>query len=54
MDDMKRTPPDYLVVLSWNFADEIIDKCKQAGYKGDFIIPIPEFKVIKSSRMIEV
>ena len=45
MDDMKRTPPDYLVILSWNFKEEIINKCLEAGYKGKFIIPIPEFKI---------
>jgi hypothetical protein len=39
--------PDYIVILSWNFADEIMAKCKNAGYTGDFIIPIPEFKIIE-------
>jgi ubiquinone/menaquinone biosynthesis C-methylase UbiE len=38
--------PDYLVILSWNFASEIIDKCKKSGYKGKFIVPISEFKII--------
>lgn len=40
MEDMTRTPPDYLVILSWNFADEIIEKCKAAGYTGKFILPL--------------
>lgn len=44
--------PDHLVVLSWNFKDEIIRKCIQAGYKGDFIIPIPEFKTIPNTAAI--
>jgi len=47
MDDLIRTPPDYLVILSWNFANEIKLKCRLAGYKGKFIIPIPEFKIIE-------
>lgn len=38
--DMLRTPPDYLVILSWNFADEIIRKCKDSGYTGKFILPL--------------
>lgn len=46
MSDMMRHPPDYLVILSWNFAEEIIDKCRAAGYKGKFVIPIPEVKII--------
>lgn len=32
--------PDYLVLLAWNFADEIIDKCRAHGYKGKFIYPL--------------
>jgi len=46
MDVLKQQQPDYLLILSWNFADEIIKKCKDAGYVGKFIIPIPEWKVI--------
>jgi len=38
--------PDYLVVLAWNFLSEIMAKCRKAGYKGMFVVPIPEFKVI--------
>lgn len=39
-------PPDYLVILSWNFADFIMQKVRSMGYTGKFIIPIPEFKII--------
>lgn len=31
---------DYIVVLSWNFMDEIVVKCREAGYKGKFIKPL--------------
>lgn len=48
MLELKSNPPDYLVILSWNFKDEIMKKCISAGYKGDFIIPIPKFKIIKN------
>lgn len=41
-----KTPPDYIVILSWNFAEEIIAKLRPI-YKGKFIIPIPAFKVIE-------
>lgn len=46
MADLLRTPPDYLVILSWNFASEIMGKCRAAGYKGRFIIPIPHFQIV--------
>ena len=39
-------PPDYLVILAWNFAREIIRNTSTFG--GKFIIPIPAFKIIES------
>ena len=39
-------PPDYLVILAWNFAREIIENT--SAYEGKFIIPIPAFKIIES------
>lgn len=47
LHDLMRNPPDYLVILSWNFKEEIICKCRQAGYEGKFVIPIPEFEIIE-------
>lgn len=38
-------PPDYLVILSWNFSQEIMEKLKPI-YNGKFILPIPEFTVL--------
>jgi ubiquinone/menaquinone biosynthesis C-methylase UbiE len=48
---MMEAPPDYLVILSWNFSGEIIAKCRKAGYRGKFILPIPEFKVLSPAVM---
>jgi len=38
-------PTDYMVILAWNFQEEIIAKLRPI-YKGKYIIPVPEFKII--------
>lgn len=38
--------PDVVLILAWNFADSIIDKCKANGYKGTFIVPLPELRAV--------
>jgi SAM-dependent methyltransferase len=44
--------PDVLLILAWNFADSIIEKCQQQWYQHfknvrypTFIVPLPELKV---------
>ena len=46
---LERDPPDFLVILAWNFAREIIDST--SGYSengGKYIIPIPSFSIVKT------
>ena len=39
--------PDYIIILAWRYADEIIAKHKKYHKNGGkFIIPLPEFKII--------
>lgn len=38
--------PDYILLLSWHIAEELMQKLKQKGYKGKFIIPLPKPKIV--------
>lgn len=38
--------PSYLLILSWHIASELIPKLKEFGFRGKFIIPLPELKII--------
>ena len=39
--------PDIILVLAWNFKNEILKLCKSAGFKGKFIIPFPNKPYLK-------
>ena len=39
-------PPDYALLLSWHIADELIPKIAAKGFKGRFIVPLPEPRVV--------
>ncbi len=44
---LTENPPDYLVILAWNFATEIIESAadfRRGG--GKFIVPIPGFQIV--------
>ena len=41
--------PKYALLFSWHIAEELAPKLKQLGFKGDFIIPLPEPRILKSS-----
>ncbi len=38
--------PEYAMLFSWHIADELIPKLRQRGFKGKFIVPLPEPRVV--------
>ena len=42
--------PEYALLLSWHIADELIANLTARGYRGDFIIPLPEPRIVRRSR----
>lgn len=38
--------PDFALLLAWHIGDELASKLRASGYKGQFIIPLPEPRVI--------
>lgn len=46
-DEARKNPPDYYLLLAWNYKDVILEKEKEFRRKGGkFIIFIPELKII--------
>jgi hypothetical protein len=41
--------PKYALLFSWHIAEELAPKLKQLGFKGDFIIPLPEPRILNNS-----
>ena len=33
--------PDFALLLAWHLADELIEKIRAKGYRGEFIVPLP-------------
>ena len=49
-DRLAADPPDYLVILAWNFAKDIVASTTEyASGGGRYILPIPGYRVIESS-----
>lgn len=44
---LTKNPVDYLLILSWNFRDKLMEVARNSGFKGKFIVPIPEWEIIE-------
>lgn len=50
-DVLAKNPPDYLLILAWNFAKDIIEGTAEfSAAGGKYIIPIPGFKILRTDR----
>ena len=46
--EIKKTKPDYVIILPWNLKDEIMEQMKHIkDWGGKFVIPIPEVQIIE-------
>ena len=43
--------PKFVVILAWHYAKFIMEQLKARGLKSDFIIPLPDFKIVKNSQV---
>lgn len=43
--------PQFVVILAWHYAKPIMEQLKARGLKSDFIIPLPDFKIVKNSKI---
>jgi hypothetical protein len=45
-DTIRKTKPDYLLILPWNLKDEIMEQMAEIrDWGGQFVVPIPEVQV---------
>jgi hypothetical protein len=45
ISEMQNRPPDYIILLSWNFAEACMKRCRDNGFTGRFILPLT-FEII--------
>lgn len=38
--------PEYVILFSWHIAEELIPKLKVKGFRGRFIVPLPEPRIV--------
>ena len=43
---LRQAPVACLLLLAWNFEAEIRGRCRAAGYEGDFLVPVPQARLI--------
>ena len=49
IDALKSSKVDCLLLLAWNFEKEIRQRCRAAGYEGQFLVPVPEARIVAAN-----
>ena len=44
--------PDYVIILAWHLTKRIINLLLRKGYKGNFIVPLPNLKILKGHDLL--
>lgn len=44
--------PPYVLLLSWHIGAELCGNLKRRGYRGDFILPLPEPRVVRNDEVV--
>ena len=44
--------PDYVILLAWHYAEPIMQQLKARGLRSDFVIPLPDFTIVKNSDVV--
>jgi len=46
-DQLFADQPEYALLFSWHIADELVPKLRGRGYRGRFIVPLPEPRLVE-------
>ena len=46
IDDLRQHHVDYLLLLAWNYKNEIMRRCSDVDYRGYFIVPVPTAAIV--------
>ena len=45
-DEILKVNPDFVLILPWNIAEEVVGKLKHALKSAKFVVAVPELKMI--------
>lgn len=43
--------PNFVVLMAWHYAQPIMEQLKARGLKSDFVIPLPDFRIVKNAEV---